>query len=256
MHLKKLKGYIERVYRFSCSDSIEIERFHSGRYGAPNEKRQKRRKPTSEEVARQNQVNRKNRTRRYLKENFIAEEDLWLTFTYKKGTRTDIQSVKRDFKRFIRWLKYQYGIRGHPLKWIAAFHVGSKGAGHFHMVLNRIPDYDIIVRELWKRIENSGHVNMEILRTEGDFEQLAAYIVETKKANAEGQQASEYSHSRNLVLPQPRKREIKSKSMLDVPRPYKGYYVDPESIVSGRNPITGHLYQHFTMHKLKDVRDG
>ena len=39
---------------YYCGETIEVEKKHTGRYGAPGQKRQKKRKPTKEEIAKQN----------------------------------------------------------------------------------------------------------------------------------------------------------------------------------------------------------
>lgn len=250
MAFQKVKGYIQKRYRFRNSDSIEVERIHPARYGAPGEKREKRKKPTPEDIERQNQTNRKNRIRRWIKENFFPKEDYWLTFTYKKGKRTKIGEVKKDFKLLIRWIKREYKKQGYICKWIVRYEIGSKGAGHIHLILNRIPDADIILTELWEQIPDSGHIDMQLLRSKGDYDALADYIAK----KTEGTQYTAYSRSRNLITPEPRIKEIEKLYMLEEPKPEKGYYIDRDSLVMGKNPVTGHRYQHFTMLPLKERR--
>lgn len=51
--------------------------------------------------------------------------------------------------------------------------------------------------------------------------------------------------------------EIKRRSLVDrdgtprMPKAPKGYYVDPESIEVGINPITHYAYRHYTLIKIK-----
>lgn len=47
-------GYIRWIW--DCGNTREVEEKHTGRYGARGQKRQKRRKATPEEIAKQNQV--------------------------------------------------------------------------------------------------------------------------------------------------------------------------------------------------------
>ena len=46
-------GYIRQTW--DCGNTREVEEKHTGRYGARGQKRQKRRKATPEEIAKQNQ---------------------------------------------------------------------------------------------------------------------------------------------------------------------------------------------------------
>lgn len=246
--LRKVRGYIQKEYRFD--GSIEIERSHTGRYGAGGMPRSKRKNPTKEEIARQNQKNRENHIRRILKANFKAARDYWITFTYQKGKRTDPQEVNEDLTKLIKKLKYQYQKRGAPCKWVARVEVGKRGAGHIHMVINRIPDADLIISEAWNLIPGSGHIDLTMLRVKGEFKELAAYIVkraENEEIAPVQQTYSSYRRSRNLEVPKPRRRIIKTKKLLTEPEPYKGYFIDKSSVVFGVNPITGYRYQHFTM---------
>lgn len=247
--LKRIKGYIQKEYHFE--ESIEIERSHTGRYGAGGLPRRKRRKATPEDIARQNQTNRENTMRRILKANFKATKDYWVTYTYKKGTRTNVEAVNDDLSKLIKKIKYQYKKRGAPCKWVARVEVGKHGAGHIHMVINRIPDADLIITDCWSQLPDSGHADMTMLRKQGEFKELAAYIVKKppEEEIAPVQQSSTYRRSRNLIVPKPKRRLIKSKRLLEDPKPYKGYFIDKSSINYGVNPVTGHMYQHFTMIK-------
>ena len=66
-----------------------------------------------------------------------------------------------------------------------------------------------------------------------------------------------YHPSRNLIRKDPEVDEIKRRSLVDcdgtprMPKAPKGYYVDPESIEVGINPITHYAYRHYTLIKIK-----
>ena len=55
-------GYIRQTW--DCGNTREVEEKHTGRYGARGQKRQKRRKATPEEIAKQNQWKRERDVRR------------------------------------------------------------------------------------------------------------------------------------------------------------------------------------------------
>jgi sporulation protein YqfD len=86
------------------------------------------------------------------------------------------------------------------------------------------------------------------LYEDGEFESLAEYIV--KKETKEDQDGCTYSRSRNLIVPEPKREIIHSKRWRQEPKPEKGWYIVPDSLVNGENPVTGYPYQHYTMKKL------
>ena len=79
----------KKEYRFGDGDYIEIEIYQDGRYGAPGKKREPKKKPTPEQIQKQNQKNKEIRIRRYLRANF-KKNDYWITGTYKKENRPGI----------------------------------------------------------------------------------------------------------------------------------------------------------------------
>lgn len=73
----------------------------------------------------------------------------------------------------------------------------------------------------------------------------------------EPDEVKRYHPSRNLIRKDPEVDEIKRRSLVDrdgkprMPKAPKGYYVDPESIEVGINPITHYAYRHYTLIKIK-----
>ena len=93
----------QKLYRFK--NSIEVEEYRDGRFGAKGEKRQEKRKATPEQVKRQNQFNRTKRLRRMIKANF-KEDDLYWTLTFRKERRPDgIEEAKEIWKKLQRKLR-------------------------------------------------------------------------------------------------------------------------------------------------------
>lgn len=86
-------GYIRWIW--DCGNTREVEEKHTGRYGARGQKRQKRRKATPEEIAKQNQWKRERDVRRLIKWNF-GIGDYWFTLTYKKGSRPPWKQMQKD----------------------------------------------------------------------------------------------------------------------------------------------------------------
>lgn len=236
----------QRTYYFESS--IEVERTYRGRGGAKGKKRLKRKKPTEEQIEKQNQYNREKKLRRIIKNNFV-EDDYWVLITYKKGYRTTIKEAKADFTKFCRLLRKEYRKRGYELKWIVRTEVGKKGAAHHHFLVNRIPDGDVLIKNCWRKITGAGFPSYKHTHEEGGFKALAWYI--TKPPDESGEESiRNYSRSRNLTIPEPEIKRALKKEMVNYPIPIPGYYIDPDSVSMGVNPITGQEYQHYIMYKL------
>ena len=241
---KKIKRYKREQRSFYFDTSIEVERLCPG--GGRGGKRKKRVRPTEEQIRKQNQYNREKHLRRIIKENFDVN-DYWVLLTYIKGYRTDAGSAKQDFRKFIRMLRREWRKRGHELKWVVRTEVGGRGAAHHHLLVNRIPDGDILIKDCWKKIAGAGFPSYKPIYEEDGFAGLACYI--TKEPEG-GETERNYSRSRNLAIPEPEITRAYKKEMQEYPRPLPGYYIDADSVVMGINPITGYEYQHFIMYRL------
>lgn len=125
-------GYIRWIW--DCGNTREVEEKHTGRYGARGQKRQKRRKATPEEIAKQNQWKRERDVRRLIKWNF-GIGDYWFTLTYKKGSRPPWKQMQKDMSKFIRKLRDKYKKYGWELKYIYRLEIGKQGGPHVHILV-------------------------------------------------------------------------------------------------------------------------
>lgn len=252
--------------KYVFPNSNEYEYKYRGRYGAPGEKRGKRKKPTPEQIRRQNQINRENRVRRKIKLNFYPE-DIWATLKYPKGTRKPLGEVKKDFRLFLDRLRRRYRKRNAVLKYVYRIEIGKRGGIHIHILVNRIrgePAAELLLEDAWCQ----GAVYRTSIKEYGGCRLLANYIV--KKPDEEiMQQLSlfppkeqkalmEYNCSRNLKEPRPKQSKANHWTMRrllqDGPRPTPGYYIDRDSIVSGVNPYTGMSYFRYTEIRIHTIR--
>ncbi len=254
-------AYIHDTWIFS--GSIEHEYKYKGKYGAKGEKRQQRKRATPEQISRQNQRNREKNMRRLIKANF-REEDLWVTLKYPKGTRKPLDEVKGDVRSFLSRLRYAYRKRGEDLRFIYRMEIGTRGGIHIHLLVNRIrgePSTDVLVQRKWEQ----GRAHFESVYDRGGYHDLACYIVKLPDEKVERQMSLfheeerreliRYSCSRNLIRPQPARKEYAHWTMRrllqDGPDPTPGYYIDKDSVICGVNQYTGMSYLQYTEYLLK-----
>lgn len=236
-------SYTGKRWRFR--NAIEVEEYHTARYGAPGQQRVKRRKATPEEMERVNQYNREKTARRKLREHFDVH-DYFTTLTYKRDERPeDMIAAKDDFKKFIREVRKRYKKHGYVLKWMRNIEVGTKKGWHIHLIINRYPETDEILAEAWKK----GKVVNQLMYKTGEFAKLAAYITKTPKTDPRLRE-SDYSTSRNLPIPEPDKKVYDKWETWGKVRVPKGFYVDPDSFHEGVNPLTGYKYRHYTLIRI------
>lgn len=246
--------------KWTFKDSNEYEIKYAGNYGARGESRAKKVKATPEQIRQQNQRNKEKRMRRLIKANF-SKGDMWITLKYKKGERPHISQVKKDLKKFIDLMRRRYKAQDIEFKFIYRLEIGKMGGIHIHMIIPRIRGADIEIQDAWKH----GRVNYESL-DDGDYKELASYITKMPDEGSykqlsmfpkeERREFIKYSSSRNLIRPEPERKEFKKrtvrKMILEGIKPTKGYYIDKESIVIGINKYTGMSYIHYTERKLLD----
>lgn len=245
-------GYIRDTW--DCGDTREIEEKHTGRYGARGQKRGKRKKPTPEDIKRQNQWKRERDLRRLIKWNF-GKRDYWITITYRKGERPSWKAMKKDMDKLIKQVRAKYRKQGWELKYIYRLAIGKRGGPHIHILVNRESNQetgtDLIFSELWK----NGHVNFKNLYETGNYKELAQYIAKPLE-EWEPDEIKRYHPSRNLIRKEPERKDVNRRSLVDkqgqmiYPKPQKGYYIDSESVKMGINPFTGYAYRHYTLVKI------
>lgn len=237
-------AYVKKV--FKLKNVIEVEEYHTGRYGAPGQIRKEKKKLTPEQVARINQANKEKNCRRKLRQHFNIG-DYFVDLTYAKDARpADMDAAKKHFREFMRIVRREYKKRGKVLKWIRNIEVGQRNAWHVHLVVNRIDDTDLIIRKAWKQ----GKVIIQNLTPEGEFKRLAEYI--TKSPVNSSLVESDYSTSRNLPIPDPEVRTYKRwKTWNQEPRIPEGYYLDAESMYEGENPVTGYPYRTYSLFRIE-----
>lgn len=238
-------AYKQKKYIFP--NAIEIEQYHTAKYGAPGQSRMKKKKPTPEQIEKINQYNKEKTCRHKLRMHFNVH-DYFVTLTYVKDKRPEnMQQAKQHFREFIRYLRREYRKRGAELKWIRNIECGSKGAWHVHMVINRIEGTDMILAAGW----DHGHVKNVLLYEKDEFKDLAAYMTKTPKTDNRLKESS-YSASRNLPVPEPEVKIYRRfNTWKEEPPIPEGWYLQKESLFEGENPVTGYKYRVYTLLRSK-----
>ncbi len=245
-----------KKYSFRKGDIIEIEEFHDGRYGAPDEKRQKKAKPTKEQMQKVNTMNKAKRCRHRMLAYFKAG-DILATWTYEVANRPPtMQDALKDFQKAMRYVRREFKKRGYEVFWIRNIEKGTKGAWHIHLVINEIGDTVSIIQKAWTK---GGTWSVAIKHSkyyDEDFTKLSNYMTkdenttEMKKDGTPGKPRiaeANYNTSRNMPLPEPHPDKLQRWKR--EPKPKKGYYI--ARIYEGINPVTGYKYRRYTMIRLK-----
>ena len=123
------------THTFRKGDILEVKEYHDGRYGARGLPREKKRKPTQEQMAVVNSMNKAETARHRLLE-YFGKGDYFLTLTYRVEARPpDMAKAKKDFTNLISKLRTRYKKEQIELRWIRNIEKGTKGAWHVHVVI-------------------------------------------------------------------------------------------------------------------------
>lgn len=252
---------------YDCGSCKDFQYTWAGNYGAKGETRAPRKKPTPEQIEKQNQRNKETRVRREMLLNF-KEGDYWITLKYKKGYRPSTKQVLKDFKNFRTRLGNRYKARGQPLKYIYRIEIGKQGGVHIHFLVNDIGSTDKLVKGEWDKVQQSAGIYFTHAYEEGGFQALAEYVTKKPKGKAleqislfpeaEQKHYIAYNGSRNLIRPEPETKEFSHWTMArilrDGPEPSPGYYIDKATVRQGVNPFTGYSYLYYTERRLDGKR--
>lgn len=229
----------------------QVELRYPGNYGAPGCPRGKKRKRTPEQIERQNETNRIRRLQRIILANFRPGHSWHLTLNYKPAERPDtVEQARRQLSKFLTAVRRAYKAAGKEFKWIAVTERGKRGnALHHHLVVEDSEEIRKLVRKYWPY----GNSHWSDIYEDGEMEQLASYMVKKEtKEDSEGKsfKGVKYTHSRNLIIPQPERKQMKRRKWPEEPRVPKGWELIKDSLYDGINPITGYPYRHYSLRKI------
>lgn len=244
-------------YTFRSGDVIDVTEYHDGRYGAPGEKRQKRKKPTKEQMIQVNLLNKARRCKHKMLE-YITPGDCFATWTYREDARPpDMATALKHFQDAMKKVRKHYKKQGYECFWFRNIEHGTRGGWHIHLVINKIPGTVSILEEAW---EHGGTWSTEIKKSkfyDEDFTRLSNYMTKNEKTiehRKNGTRAkskikeANYNTSRNMPIPDPQVDKLVR--WKEEPKPKKGYYIVKDSFFEGINPATGYKYRRYTMIRL------
>lgn len=243
--------YIESICK--AGKTIEVERYYTARYGSRGQPRGDRVKATPEEQKKINERLAEKKLRRLINENY-GEGDYHLVLSYqrsKEDPHRTREEMREDASKFMRLLRKEYKAQGLELKYIHVPEIGSKGARHHHLVINKS---DVgIIQKCWPH----GRIHVNPLDASGNYRELAAYLIKysSKTIGTEDKLSGKrWNASKNLVHPVPAVKVITERAWYrteaKVPYKYAGkYYIDQDSISIGiHSPeYSGYGYFRFTM---------
>ena len=239
-------AYVKKIY--DLGKVIQVEKYYPANYGAPGKPRQKKQQRTPEDIERQNRTNREKKIQRLILANF-KEGDWHLILTYKKELRPEgTEEAKAQIQKFLKDMRREFKKAGYDFKYIYVTEKGKRGAWHHHLIIEDISDQNMQTTKLVQKYWPHGHPQFYPLYEDGNFEDLAEYIV--KKETKEEKGGCTYSRSRNLIIPEPKREIIHHKRWRTEPKPPAGWEIKKGSLINGINPVTGYPFQHYDLVRI------
>lgn len=239
-----------RQITYRLKNSIEIIKCIPAAYRKGQERGERIRPKTKEEMKKANMQQAARKLARKINANF-SPGDYHLILTYKRAP--DKWTAHGNLKNFLKSLRKAYKRARGELKYIAMTEYKGKRV-HHHLVINNIQmegrTVPGTIRSLWKL---HGGIQLISLYDSGEYSELASYLIkETEETFREEDSPfkQRYSCSRNLITPEPKveDKEVKH-TWRKTPKPPPGYYIKPDSLYNGFDKM-GYRYQRYILIRL------
>lgn len=235
-------AYVKKVTQ--AGERIRIEKFYTSRYGSKGKCTRAQNFGKSPEA-----VTVRNRRYAQMKADDIFNEnfkpgDLTITFTFapdKRPQSTD--EIKNIWSKYLRKVRNAYKKAGKVFKWMKGIDDNRKNP-HIHAAFSAI---DISLLPEWQY--GKIHINPVDNREQHTFGSYAQKqgAEENGKPKLEGNRIQNYSHSRNLIIPEPDYYIIGNDHWADEPRAPKGWYVVKDSIQNWNDEVNGYKHQSYVI---------
>ena len=253
--------YVKRTT--TAGKTVEVEYYYTARYNRKGQTRNDKVKPTKEAQKRINNKQAERKLRLLLNANF-SYGDYHVVLDYirekDKPDRTK-EEMQQDIAKFLRELRKLYKKAGKELKYVHVMEIGSKGARHHHLVINKL-DTELLQQAWYKAYEGHNRVKVFPLDDSGNYGDLASYLLKytcqhrDTESNEGALMRKRYNSSKNLVRPEPVYEIVSHRAYYRVsenPKAPKGYYILPDSVQQGiTSPeYYGYGWYRYTMVKLE-----
>lgn len=240
--------------------TVEVEYYYTSQYNKKGCSRSEKVKATPEQQKKVNTRQAERKLRILMNANFgMGDYHVVLDYIRHKGEpdRTK-EEMKKDIQVFLRECRKLYREAGIELKYIHVMEIGSKGARHHHLVMNKI-DTEILQKAWYKAYAGHNRVKVFPLDDSGNYAKLAAYFIKYSDKHLEDGdsgklQGKRWAASKNLVRPEPVYEIVTQRAWFRCEaKAKKGYYVDKDSIAKGTaDPdYYGYGWFRYTMIKLE-----
>lgn len=158
--------------------TVEVEYYYTSQYNKKGCSRSEKVKATPEQQKKVNTRQAERKLRILMNANFgMGDYHVVLDYIRHKGEpdRTK-EEMKKDIQVFLRECRKLYREAGIELKYIHVMEIGSKGARHHHLVMNKI-DTEILQKAWYKAYAGHNRVKVFPLDDSGNYAKLAAYFI-------------------------------------------------------------------------------
>lgn len=220
--------------------------------------RKRKSKPTPEAMQKLNDLHTQNKMIRIINANF-TENDVKLDLTYAPEFEPEsFEEAEKELERYLRRVKHWRKKNGYPeLKYFACTEQGSvKKRLHHHLILSEMP-INVLIALWWKGEHSLGRVETNLLQF--NEEGCAALVRYMLKQDRVTKGKSKYKRSRNMIIPQPKKRDnrFSQKKVRELVKDtdcraefeklYEGYYMASASVFY--NDDNGGIYLHIRYYR-------
>lgn len=216
-------------------------------FGAPLKQRIKRMRETPKAMKKYNNTKRSEKLQLLILTNF--DKGYHVTLDYPKGQKPETYAeAEKNLTDCLHKVSRRLKRQGKKFKYIAVTERGKKAAAlHHHMVIEHDQDVLHELLDVWGQ-----HMHISVMYEEGQYKELADYLVkvETKEEQTKGK--SKYHRSRNLDKPLEKSALVEGQ-IRDAPFIPKGYELVPGSLINGLNEVIGVRYQKYMIRRLPEA---